>query len=256
MTKNKEQKSEFKSLLWIFIIALIIRTFIFELFYVPTGSMKETILEGDYIFSTKYSYGYSNYSFPFYPNIIEERSMESLPKRGDVVIMQPQENISPTRYIKRLIGIPGDKIQVKQNLIYINDTPIKRENKGVITNEQGKKFIKFLETLPNNVSYYSYKDTTPPNHLHTNDSNFGPYFVPQGHYFFMGDNRDHSGDSRFQLGMVPFKRLIAKAQFVLFSNSTMMFYSEKTYSDQFKRIAKWFISFRLRFFTSMYQSRG
>ena len=149
-------KSEITSFVIVILIALAVRTFCIELFYVPTGSMRATILEGDYIFSTKYNYGYSIYSIPWNPDIFEGRIFDSPPKRGDVIVMRPPHNMEE-RYIKRLIGLPGDKIEIKNDLIYINDTPIERVEVGSYISEDRVEYIKFKETLPNNTSYFSYK---------------------------------------------------------------------------------------------------
>ncbi len=250
--QDGSKKSELKSLLWILLLALAIRTFILEIFYVPTGSMKESILEGDYIFSTKYSYGYSIYSIPFSPNLFKGRILASEPTRGDVVIMQTPPRISNQRYIKRLIGLPGDKVEIINDIIYINDKQIKREAAGKITSEQGEKFYKFKETPPNGNSYYAYKSHAALGNKEM--SNFGPYTVPEKHYFFLGDNRDYSGDSRYQLGMVPQRNLIAKGRFVLFSNSILLWDGNLPLFNQIKRVGSWVTSFRWsRSFQSMYE---
>jgi len=156
----KSLSSEAFSLLVVIILALGVRIFVLELFYVPTGSMKATILEGDYIFSTKYSYGYSIYSFPFNPDIFEDRIFANVPERGDVIIMRPPHDMEE-RYIKRLFGLPGDKIQIIDDLIYINETPITRIEVGDYVDEEGINFRKFKETLPNGSSYFSYKMKYP-----------------------------------------------------------------------------------------------
>lgn len=251
--ENKSFFSEAKSLILVVIIALLIRTFFAELFFVPTGSMKETILEGDYIFSTKYDYGFSRYSLPFSPALFKGRFFANEPTPGDVVIMRPPHNMNE-RYIKRLIGVPGDKIQVIDDLIYINDQPIKRIYRGIINDRDGHKFYKFKETLPNGISYYSYKSEINSNNLTALHSNFGPYYVEKGKYFFVGDNRDHSGDSRYQLGTVPFENLIAKGRFVIFSASTHLWDPASGFVEQIKRIGKWVTSIQIsRFFQSLYE---
>ena len=217
----KSLSSEAFSLLVVIILALGVRIFVLELFYVPTGSMKATILEGDYIFSTKYSYGYSIYSFPFNPDIFEDRIFANVPERGDVIIMRPPHDMEE-RYIKRLFGLPGDKIQIIDDLIYINETPITRIEVGDYVDEEGINFRKFKETLPNGSSYFSYKMKYPSTKITVDHSNFGPHIVEPGRYFFIGDNRDNSGDSRYQLGTVPFRNFIAKGRFVLFSTKQVL----------------------------------
>ncbi len=245
-------KSEIKSLLLVVFVALLIRTFVIELFVVPTGSMKATILENDYIFSTKYSYGFSRYSIPFSPNIFSGRILESQPQRGDIIIMRPPHDME-TRYIKRLIGMPLDKIEIKNDVTYINDVAVKRKKIGKYISEQNQEYTKYLEILPNGLKFYSYKMKHPRDLLERDRSNFGPYIVPQGEYFFLGDNRDDSGDSRYQLGFVPYENFIAKAQFVLFSTEKVLWEPKLGIVDQILRFGPWLASIRFnRLFTSMY----
>ena len=249
----KSLSSEAFSLLVVIILALGVRIFVLELFYVPTGSMKATILEGDYIFSTKYSYGYSIYSFPFNPDIFEDRIFANVPERGDVIIMRPPHDMKE-RYIKRLFGLPGDKIQIIDDLIYINETPITRVEVGDYVDEEGINFRKFKETLPNGSSYFSYKMKYPSTKITVDHSNFGPHIVEPGRYFFIGDNRDNSGDSRYQLGTVPFRNFIAKGQFVLFSTKQVLWDPREGFFGQIKRVRTWFMSIRCsRFFNSLYE---
>ncbi len=249
----KSLSSEAFSLLVVIILALGVRIFVLELFYVPTGSMKATILEGDYIFSTKYSYGYSIYSFPFNPDIFEDRIFANVPERGDVIIMRPPHDMEE-RYIKRLFGLPGDKIQIIDDLIYINETPITRIEVGDYVDEEGINFRKFKETLPNGSSYFSYKMKYPSTKITVDHSNFGPHIVEPGRYFFIGDNRDNSGDSRYQLGTVPFRNFIAKGRFVLFSTKQVLWDPREGFLGQIKRVGTWFMSIRCsRFFNSLYE---
>ena len=249
----KSLSSEAFSLLVVIILALGVRIFVLELFYVPTGSMKATILEGDYIFSTKYSYGYSIYSFPFNPDIFEDRIFANVPEHGDVIIMRPPHDMKE-RYIKRLFGLPGDKIQIIDDLIYINETPITRIEVGDYVDEEGINFRKFKETLPNGSSYFSYKMKYPSTKITVDHSNFGPHIVEPGRYFFIGDNRDNSGDSRYQLGTVPFRNFIAKGRFVLFSTKQVLWDPREGFLGQIKRVGTWFMSIRCsRFFNSLYE---
>ncbi|MDB5600730.1 MAG: signal peptidase, partial [Xanthobacteraceae bacterium] len=176
------------------IIALVIRTFLFQPFNIPSGSMKETLLVGDYLFVSKYSYGYSHYSLPFSPPLFSGRILGSPPERGDVVVFRlPKED--STDYIKRVIGTPGDRIQMIDGLLHINGEPVKRQriDDFIETEEGGRttRVKRWRETLPNGVSYTSldlidngYNDNTPV------------YTVTPGNYFMMGDNRDNSTDSR------------------------------------------------------------
>jgi len=257
ITNNKSHrivKSEITSLIIVIILALAVRTFIIELFYVPTGSMNGTILEGDYVFSTKYNYGYSIYSIPFNPNLFEGRILADQPERGDIIIMRPPHNMQE-RYIKRLIGLPGDKIEIINDITYINDVAVERIEVGGYINEAEQKFIKFKETLPNGLSFFSYKAKYLQHVFDMDRSNYGPHIVADEHYFFMGDNRDNSGDSRYQLGTVPFKNLIAKGQFILFSTRQPLWDSSAGFIKQIERIGIWISSIRFnRLFNNLYDA--
>lgn len=199
------------------IIALVIRTFLFQPFNIPSGSMKETLLVGDYLFVSKYSYGYSHYSFPFSPPLFSGRILGSAPDRGDVVVFRLPKDDS-TDYIKRVIGLPGDRIRMLDGLLHINGMPVKRERISdyieTEETERATRVKRWRETLPNGVTY-----TT----LDLIDNGFydntQEYAVPTGHYFMMGDNRDNSTDSRVlsQVGYVPFENLIGRAQIIFFS---------------------------------------
>lgn len=199
------------------LLAMIVRTFMFEPFHIPSGSMKPTLLIGDYIFVSKYSYGYSRYSFPFGPPIFDGRVWFSKPERGDVVVFKLPKDPS-INYIKRLIGLPGDSIQMRNGVLYINGEAVKLKRiDNFIDKQSGDKVIRqYVETLPNGVE-----------HLVLDELRSGPlddtgiYRVPQGMYFFMGDNRDNSTDSRVysEVGFVPEANLVGKAQVIFFSSS-------------------------------------
>ena len=199
------------------IIALVIRTFFFQPFNIPSGSMKATLLVGDYLFVSKYSYGYSKYSLPLSPPLFSGRVPGSLtPERGDVVVFRLPKDPS-VDYIKRVIGLPSDKIQVKDGQVFINGVGVKREPAPpYIETEEGRveaPVKRWKETLPNGVSFYT---------LDLVDNGFADntqvYTVPPGEYFMMGDNRDNSTDSRFpQVGYVPFENIVGKAQLIFFS---------------------------------------
>lgn len=249
-------KAEVKSIIIVIFFALLFRFFVIELFYVPTGSMQATILEHEYLFSTKYSYGYSKHSLPFSPDLFRGRIFSSMPQRGDIIIMRPPHDMN-TRYIKRLIGLPGDKIEIRKNVTYINDQPVARVNVGIYIDHDNnnREYVKYKETLPSGISFYTYKLKLFDHLLERNHSNFGPYFVPEGHLFFLGDNRDDSKDSRYNLGFVPMENLIAKAQFVLFSTSEELWKKDAGFWEQIARIWTWISSIRFnRLFVSLYEN--
>ena len=206
-----------KTLFYALIIAIIIRSLLLQPFYIPSSSMEPNLLVGDRLFVTKYSYGYSNHSFPFSPNIFSGRILSSQPKIGDVVVFKtPADN--RTDYIKRLIGLPGDEIQFIDGDLYINKnqifkTLIKSSDKVFCGNEKIKVNF-FNEKLPNGKIY---KTAYRKDYSFQNSDKF---LVPENHYFFLGDNRDCSKDSRFlsAVGYVHKDNLVGKAQFLFFSS--------------------------------------
>ena len=197
------------------LLALVIRTLLFQPFSIPSGSMRPTLLEGDYLFVTKWAYGYSRYSLPFSPDLFSGRIWGSQPERGDVAVFKFPPNPS-LDYIKRVIGLPGDRIQMRDGQLFINGEGVPREKTGQIDNpditEQQGPVDVYRETLPNGVSYDTLDLT--PNGLGDNTREF---VVPEGHYFMMGDNRDNSTDSRFTVGFVPEENLVGRANIIFFS---------------------------------------
>ncbi len=203
-------------------LALGIRTFAYEPFNIPSGSMIPTLLVGDYLFVSKMSYGYSRYSLPFGLPVISGRLFTQSPEPGDVAVFKtPADN--QTDYIKRIIGLPGDDIQIRDGLLYLNGQPVRRERLGPYRyqNRFGhtKILIRYRETLPNGVAYDILEES--------DDKlldNTALYQVPPGHYFALGDNRDNSTDSRVPsirqgVGFIPVDNLVGRADFIFFSTN-------------------------------------
>ncbi|MCX7356335.1 MAG: signal peptidase I [Alphaproteobacteria bacterium] len=206
-----------KTVVYAVLIALGIRTFAYEPFNIPSGSMIPTLLIGDYLFVSKFSYGYSRYSFPFSPPLFSGRILQQDVDRGDVAVFKLPRDGS-TDYIKRIVGLPGDRIQMKKGILYINDQPVERKRvedfEPGVRGSGGPPVTQYIETLPNGRSYRTLKvgedaslDDTPL------------FNVPPGHYFAMGDNRDNSLDSRAAggVGFIPAENLIGRAEFLFFS---------------------------------------
>ena len=207
-----------KTLLYALIIAIFIRSIFIQPFYIPSSSMETTLLVGDRLFVTKFSYGYSKHSFPFSPAIFNGRIMYKSPKRGDVVVFKtPVDN--RTDYIKRLIGLPGDTIQFIDGELYLNGNQIlktiKSKNDILYCGNLKIKVTSFLEKLPGGKIYTSsYRN----DYSYLNSDKF---IVPADHFFFLGDNRDCSKDSRFlsEVGYVHKNNLVGKAQILFFSSN-------------------------------------
>ena len=198
------------------VIAVAIRTFGVEPFNIPSGSMIPTLLVGDYLFVSKWSYGYSRYSLPFGLPLIPNRVIGSMPARGDVAVFKkPTDN--ETDYIKRVIGLPGDKIQVIKGVLHINGTAVKRKRVANFAYGDGMGRVvparQYMEILPNGQSHLilEFADNAP-------FDNTPVFTVPKNHFFMMGDNRDNSIDSRSpEVGFVPFQNLVGRAEFLFFS---------------------------------------
>ena len=234
----KKIYNNLKSILLAVFIALLIRSFIAEPFNIPSGSMKPNLLVGDFIFVSKWSYGYSKHSLPFSIPLIPNKIFGKIPKRGEVVVFKtPYDN--RTDYIKRVIGLPGDKIQIRNGYLFINDNKIIREK----TND-------FLEKENNNITrtrrYVEYFSEVEYEILDLMDNGIADntkiYTVPDNHFFVMGDNRDNSQDSRFisSVGYIPVDNLVGKARYIFFSleNARFLEFWKWPYSIRYKRIMK------------------
>ena len=219
------------------IAAIAIRVVIFEPYTIPSPSMVPTMLIGDYLYVYKSGYGISRYSFPFYhPPFMKGRYFASEPKRGDVVVFKVPHD-TDTNYIKRLIGLPGDKIQMKEGVLYINGeaVPQKRIEDYVEKTASGriKKTPRFIETLPNGKEYPILRDGLDGRQSFDNTQE---YTVPEDHYFMLGDNRNHSGDSRSALGSIPFEKFVGPAKMVLVSVESSILDIWKLHKIRYKRL--------------------
>ena len=241
MSVSDQNKPAEKNALWetivvlfqAFLLAAVIRTVLLQPFTIPSGSMMPTLLVGDYLLVNKFAYGYSRYSLPAYnPDWFEGRLFGSQPERGDVVVFRLPSNPS-IDYIKRVVGLPGDKIQVRDSILYVNDKPVPRVEDGVFNGDTSdtagvgvqrsvddyKDVPMFRETLDNGKTYQ-----TLDLGLSEGD-NTAVFNVPEKNYFMMGDNRDNSSDSRFSVHYVPEENLVGRASFIIFSlgNETPFF---------------------------------
>ena len=210
-----------KTIAYALLIALVIRTFLYQPFNIPSSSMEDTLLVGDYLFVSKFSYGYSNYSFPWSPSLFSGRIWQGQPERGDVVVFKYPAR--PTEdYIKRLVGLPGDRIQMIDGVLHINGEPSKLERVEdyveVLSDGFENNVPRYRETLPGGVVHYIL-DREPDKPGADNTQEF---VVPAGHYFMMGDNRDNSNDSRIPdsgVGFVPEENLVGRADIIFFSTN-------------------------------------
>lgn len=214
-----------KEIVWLILLVVVIRSFGYESFRIPSSSMVPTMLVGDFLFVAKWRYGFSRYSLPFSPDLPKGRLFEHLPKQGDVIVFKSKHD-SSVQFIKRCIGLPGDRVQVVDGQVFINGkaSPLRRIENYDYHDEMGHNEVvpQFIETLPDGVEHPILKaipfgqgraDHTPE------------YTVPEGHVFAMGDNRDHSADSRFMsdMGFIPVETLLGPAQLIYFSTERPFF---------------------------------
>jgi signal peptidase I len=210
----------FKTIFYALLIALVLRVLFFQPFTIPSASMEPNLYEGDYIIVSKFSYGYSHHSIPFSPPLFKGRVMEQPARRGDIVVFKLPSD-GRTDYVKRVIGLPGDRVQMKNGLLYVNDKLVPREPLSPVREDVGGGYIRdvarFEERLATGKTYVT-QDFGTDGELDNTDT----FIVPEGNYFMMGDNRDNSSDSRVNpliggVGMVPAENLVGKAQIILLS---------------------------------------
>ena len=199
------------------LIAIVVRTLLFQPFNIPSGSLVPTLLVGDYLFTSKYTYGYSKHSIPFSPPLFSGRVWSAPPKRGDIAVFKLPKDGS-TDYIKRVIGLPKDRIQVKEGVLHINDKPVERRRieDYRTTDMYGRtvSYPQYTETLPGGVTHRVVERDGDTGYW----DNTNEYTVEDGKYFMMGDNRDNSTDSRDEsVGQVPFENFVGRAEIIFFS---------------------------------------
>ena len=219
-------------------IAVVVRTFLYEPFNIPSGSMKPTLLVGDYLFVSKFAYGYSRHSLPFSPAIGSGRLFGSMPERGDVAVFKLPSN-NRTDYIKRIVGLPGDRLQVKEGVLFVNEQEVVRTmiddfiDDGPASRMSCRSFLqqedasthavkRFEETMPalgdaDGTATYTVLDECPEGNGDYDNTNV--FTVPEDHVFAMGDNRDNSLDSRSKVGFVPIENLVGRAEIIFFSTN-------------------------------------
>lgn len=206
-----------KTIFYAILIALAVRTVAYEPFNIPSGSMRPTLLVGDYLFVSKFSYGYSKHSLIMSAPLFSGRVLSEVPERGDVAVFKLPTNTS-IDYIKRIVGLPGDKIQVKQGILHINGKAVERRRAGVHIVKDGlgnrREIPRYIEVLPNGREHYILEETD-----RGPLDNTDVFTVPENHVFGMGDNRDNSQDSRVlsSVGFIPIENLVGRAEFLFFS---------------------------------------
>lgn len=216
--KSRHGAAEFfKTIIYALIIAGVIRSFLFEPFSIPSGSMMPTLLIGDYLFVSKYSYGFSRYSFPFSLIPFSGRIFLQPPQIGDVVVFRSPAD-TRVDFIKRVVGLPGDRVQVVGGILQLNGVPVRRTLVGTSSTPDSNGYVReyhvYTETLPNGRQHLirEYSDSAEMDNTQV-------YVVPENCIFAMGDNRDSSSDSRFlnNVGYIPFENLIGRARVIFFS---------------------------------------
>ncbi len=210
--------SNIKAIVFAVFIALLFRSFLYEPFYIPSGSMKSTLLEGDIVAVSKFKYGFSKHSLPFSMPLIKKGRILtfSMPERGDIIVFRLPKNPN-IHYIKRLVGLPGDSVQLIGGTLYINGKEIKREFQDEFYDEKtNETLLRYVEHISGDKSYNVLQSRIFISEI----NNTKEYRIPENHYFFLGDNRDNSADSRFDeygAGLVPYENIVGKAELILFS---------------------------------------
>lgn len=214
----QEARSLAKTVIPVLLIALILRTFLFQPFTIPSDSMEPALRDGDYMVVSKYSYGWSRFSVPLSPPLFSGRIAGRQPRRGDVIVFKLPRDQGRTDYVKRLIGLPGDRVQVLHGVVWLNGRPLPQTLLGWVQDPDApsRQVLRLSETLPGGRGYTIFREAAD-----REGDNTDVYVVPQDHYFFMGDNRDNSLDSRWPeavgVGFVPAENLVGRAEAVLLS---------------------------------------